>query len=115
MAAVPFIFSTVPRKSTCSPSEIILGTRYVDLPGSWDGVTTTFLRALTTLKFHSKSEQGHTQLEKIVSLCSENNIKLCVEVGRNFYVLDPVSVTKPTNVVEDGKLLSLGLDYNVKL
>ena len=83
---------------------------YIEVKSTW---TFDVMRGLKS--YNSRSEQDHTQLEKIVSLCSENNIKLCVEVGRSFYIHDPVSVTKLTNVVEDGKLLGLGLDNNIKL
>ena len=83
---------------------------HIEVKSTW---TFDVMRGLK--KYNSRNDRSHSQLEKIVSLCSEYDIKICVEVGRNFYVLDPMSVTKLTNVVEDGKLLCLGLDDNIKL
>lgn len=83
---------------------------YIEVKSTW---TFDVMRGLK--RYNSKSCCSHTQLEKIVSLCSVNNIKICVEVGRSFYTLDPMNVTKLTNVVNDGKLLRLGLDDDINL
>lgn len=83
---------------------------YVEVKSTW---TFNVMRGLR--RYNSRSQQQHTQLEKIVSLCSKSAIKICVEIGRNFYVLDPVKVTELTNVVEDGELLRFGFDDNIEI
>ena len=83
---------------------------YIEVKSTW---TFDVMRGLRS--YNSRREQDHTQLEKIVSLCSENDIKICVEVGKSFYILDPMSVTKLTNVVDDGDLLCLGFNDNIKI
>lgn len=83
---------------------------YVEVKSTW---TFDVMRGLR--QYNSKNRQKHTQLEKIVSLCSKNAIKICVEIDRKFYVLDPMKITKFTNVVEDGKLLCFCLDNNVEI
>jgi len=82
----------------------------VEVKSTW---TFDVMRGLK--KYNSKREYCGTQLQKIVSLCSEHAIVICVEVGREFYVLDPMKVTELTDVVKDGKLLRLGLDNNVNV
>jgi hypothetical protein len=80
----------------------------VELKSMW---TFDVMRGLK--KYNSKQERRETQLQKIVSLCSEHAIVICVEVGREFYVFDPVNVTEFTDVVKDGKLLSFGFNNDV--
>lgn len=83
---------------------------YIEVKSSW---TFDVMRGLR--QYNSRNEYSHNQLEKIVLLCSKSNIKICVEIDRSFYIIDPVSVTKLTNVVKDGKLLSFSLNDNIKI
>ena len=83
---------------------------YIEVKSTW-----TFEVMRGTKKYNSNRECCGTQLQKIKSFCSECAIVICVEVGREFYVLDPMKITELTDVVKDGKLLRLGLDNNVNI